>query len=177
MTDALTPVMQRFPTQEWVERLEALKIGCGPINRLSDVFADPQVQARGMVVDMPHEQAAGGTVKVVANPVRLSATPASYRITPPALGEHTDAGAARAARHGYGGDRGAAGEKRALTGAVRPVLASFRARAPKPRPLLHLRVFNYAVLAYVAAHDMWLAAGTVRSATRRGRYWTGDLSV
>ncbi len=90
MTDALTPVMQRFPTQEWVDRLEALRIGCGPINRLSDVFADPQVLARGMVMDMPHEQATGGTVKLVANPVRLSATPASYRITPPALGAHTD---------------------------------------------------------------------------------------
>ncbi len=89
VTEALTPVMQRLTTREWVERLEALKIGCGPINRLSEVFADPHVQARGMVVEMPHEQAAGGAVKLVANPVKLSATPAAYRITPPALGEHT----------------------------------------------------------------------------------------
>jgi len=90
VTAALTPVMQRHTTQEWVERLEALKIGCGPINRLSEVFADPHVLARGMVVEMPHPQAEGGAVKVVANPVKLSATPASYRITPPALGEHTE---------------------------------------------------------------------------------------
>ncbi len=91
VTEALTPVMQRFSTREWVERLEALQIGCGPINRLSEVFADPHVLARGMVMAMPHPQAEGGAVKMVANPVKLSATPAAYRITPPALGEHTDA--------------------------------------------------------------------------------------
>ena len=91
ITAALTPVMQQRTTREWVDRLEALKIGCGPINRLSEVFADPQVLARGMVVEMPHPQATGGAVKVVANPVRLSATPAEYHITPPALGEHTEA--------------------------------------------------------------------------------------
>ena len=91
VTAALTPLMQRLSTREWVERLEALKIGCGPINRLSDVFADPQVQARGMVVEMAHAPAEGGAVKVVANPVKLSATPAAYRIAPPALGAHTDA--------------------------------------------------------------------------------------
>jgi crotonobetainyl-CoA:carnitine CoA-transferase CaiB-like acyl-CoA transferase len=89
VTDALTPVMRRYSTREWVERLEALKIGCGPINRLSEVFADPHVLARGMVLEMAHPQAEGGRVKVVANPVKLSATPATYRITPPALGEHT----------------------------------------------------------------------------------------
>ena len=91
VTDALTPVMAQFSTREWVERLEALKIGCGPINRLSEVFADPHVLARGMVVEMPHPEGEAGVVKVVANPVKLSATPAAYRITPPALGEHTDA--------------------------------------------------------------------------------------
>ena len=91
VTAALAPLMRRFSTSEWVARLEALKIGCGPINRLSNVFADPQVQARGMVVEMPHPQAKGGAVKMVANPVKLSATPATYRITPPTLGEHTEA--------------------------------------------------------------------------------------
>jgi crotonobetainyl-CoA:carnitine CoA-transferase CaiB-like acyl-CoA transferase len=90
VTAALTPVMRRYSTRDWVERLEALKIGCGPINRLSEVFVDPHVKARGMVVEMPHPTAEGGAVKVVANPVKLSATPASYRITPPALGQHTD---------------------------------------------------------------------------------------
>jgi crotonobetainyl-CoA:carnitine CoA-transferase CaiB-like acyl-CoA transferase len=88
VTDTLTPVMQRHPTAWWVEKLEALKIGCGPINKLSEVFADPQVQARKTVVEMAG--AGGGLVKVIANPVRLSATPADYRIAPPLLGQHTD---------------------------------------------------------------------------------------
>ena len=91
VTDTLTPVMQTHPTTWWVDRLEELKIGCGPINTLKQVFADPHVQARGVVVEMPHASLPqGGTVKVIANPVRLSETPADYRLPPPVLGQHTD---------------------------------------------------------------------------------------
>ena len=89
VTDALTPVMRQHPTHWWIERLEALKIGCGPINKLSEVFADPQVIARDMVRQMPH--GSSHTVKIIANPVKMSETPADYRIPPPLLGEHTDA--------------------------------------------------------------------------------------
>uniref|UniRef100_A0A8J4M4Z6 CoA transferase n=1 Tax=Acidicaldus sp. TaxID=1872105 RepID=A0A8J4M4Z6_9PROT len=89
VTETLTPVMRRHPTAWWVEKLETLKIGCGPINRLSEVFADPQVLARGAVVEMDQPGAAGGKVKVIANPVRLSATPPDYRLAPPVLGEHS----------------------------------------------------------------------------------------
>jgi len=81
--------MQQHPTQWWIEQLEALKIGCGPINKLSQVFEDPHVLARGMVVQMPH--GSGAAVQVIANPVKLSETPADYRLPPPLLGEHTDA--------------------------------------------------------------------------------------
>jgi crotonobetainyl-CoA:carnitine CoA-transferase CaiB-like acyl-CoA transferase len=88
VTDTLAPVMQAQTTAAWVDKLEALKIGCGPINKLSEVFADPHVLARGMVVEMLH--GSGETVKVIANPVRLSATPADYRIAPPTLGQHTE---------------------------------------------------------------------------------------
>lgn len=87
VTDTLTPVMKSKTTAEWIEALEALKIGCGPINTLEQVFADPHVQARDMVVEMAH--GSGETVKVIANPVKLSATPPSYRSAPPVLGEHT----------------------------------------------------------------------------------------
>jgi crotonobetainyl-CoA:carnitine CoA-transferase CaiB-like acyl-CoA transferase len=90
VTDTLTPVMQQHTTQYWVDRLEALKIGCGPINKLSEVFADPHVQARGVVVEMPHGIDNEGRVKVIANPVRLSETPVDYRMASPLLGQHTD---------------------------------------------------------------------------------------
>ena len=89
VTDTLTPVMMQHPTNWWIERLEALKIGCGPINKLSQVFEDPQVVARDMVLEMEH--GSGETVKVIANPVKLSETPADYRLAPPLLGQHTDA--------------------------------------------------------------------------------------
>lgn len=89
VTDTLTPVMKSKTTAEWIDALEALKIGCGPINTLEQVFADPHVQARDMVVEMAH--GSGEKVKVIANPVKLSATPPSYRSAPPVLGEHTNA--------------------------------------------------------------------------------------
>jgi crotonobetainyl-CoA:carnitine CoA-transferase CaiB-like acyl-CoA transferase len=89
VTDTLTPVMKQHPTNWWIDKLEALKIGCGPINTLAQVFADPHVVARGMVLEMPHPS--GRPVKVIANPVKLSETPADYRMPPPLLGEHTDA--------------------------------------------------------------------------------------
>ena len=61
----------------------------GRSTTLAEVFADPQVQARGMRIAMPH--AAGADVALVANPVRLSATPTSYRHAPPLLGADTEA--------------------------------------------------------------------------------------
>jgi crotonobetainyl-CoA:carnitine CoA-transferase CaiB-like acyl-CoA transferase len=88
VTDALTSVLNSHPTSWWIEKLEALQIGCGPINRLSEVFADPHVLARGNLIEMRH--GSGTMVTLVANPVRLSKTPADYRLAPPMLGEHTD---------------------------------------------------------------------------------------
>ncbi len=89
VTDTLAPVMRSKSTAEWVGQLEALKIGCGPINTLKQVFADPHVQAREVLVQMPHPASPDG-VQVIANPVRLSATPAQYRLPPPTLGQHTE---------------------------------------------------------------------------------------
>jgi crotonobetainyl-CoA:carnitine CoA-transferase CaiB-like acyl-CoA transferase len=75
------------PTAEWVALMESVGVPCGPINTLDKVFDDPQVQARGMRIDMPHP--AAGTVPLVANPIRMSATPVAYDRPPPMLGEHT----------------------------------------------------------------------------------------
>jgi len=88
VTQTLTPVLKSRTTSAWVEALEALKIGCGPINTLKDVFADPHVIARDMVVKMQHKS--GQEIEVIANPVKLSATPPDYRSPPPVLGEHSD---------------------------------------------------------------------------------------
>ncbi len=80
-------------TQDWVGRLEAAGVPCGPINDLAQVFADPQVIARGMRMSLPH--GSGADVALVANPARMSETPPTYRRAPPLLGEHTRAVLAR----------------------------------------------------------------------------------
>lgn len=88
----LIPLLKKLTvdrtTAEWIAALEARAVPCGPINTIADVFADPQVQARGLKVEMAHPLAA--TVPLVANPMRLSATPVEYRHPPPLLGEHTE---------------------------------------------------------------------------------------
>ncbi|MDH1731928.1 CoA transferase [Pseudomonas chengduensis] len=75
-------------TAQWIEQLEKAGVPCGPINDLQQVFADPQVQARGLRLDLPN--ALGSSTPQVASPLRLSATPVTYRSAPPLLGQHTD---------------------------------------------------------------------------------------
>jgi crotonobetainyl-CoA:carnitine CoA-transferase CaiB-like acyl-CoA transferase len=90
---ALIPLLRQTTvmktTAEWIALLENAAVPCGPINDLAAVFADPQVQHRGLRVDLSH--AAGGTAPQVANPIHLSATPVEYRAAPPTLGQDTDA--------------------------------------------------------------------------------------
>ena len=76
-------------TAQWIALLEAAGVPCGPINDLQQVFADPQVQSRGLSFDLPN--ALGGRTPQVASPLRLSDTPVAYHSAPPLLGQHTDA--------------------------------------------------------------------------------------
>jgi crotonobetainyl-CoA:carnitine CoA-transferase CaiB-like acyl-CoA transferase len=87
LIDTLSAVTVTHPTAHWVAALESVGVPAGPINNLEAVFADPQVRARGMRVEIPHPLA--GTVSLVANPLRLSETPVSYRSSPPPLGAQT----------------------------------------------------------------------------------------
>jgi crotonobetainyl-CoA:carnitine CoA-transferase CaiB-like acyl-CoA transferase len=87
LIDTLSAVTVTHPTAHWVAALESVGVPAGPINNLEAVFADPQVRARGMRVEIPHPVA--GTVSLVANPLRLSETPVSYRSSPPPLGAQT----------------------------------------------------------------------------------------
>ena len=84
----LTALMKGRTRSDWLASLEAAKVPCGPINDLAEVFADPQVLEREMTVQMPHPLA--GSVRLVASPMKFSATPVQYRHPPPLLGEHTD---------------------------------------------------------------------------------------
>ncbi|MDP1979583.1 CaiB/BaiF CoA-transferase family protein [Undibacterium sp.] len=89
--DVLVPIladMVRLKSkQEWITLLEEAGVPCGPINKLNEVFEDPQVLARQMQINLPHPTA--GQVKLVASPMKLSATPVTYSSAPPLLGQHT----------------------------------------------------------------------------------------
>ena len=87
---ALRPVFAARTSADWLAALEAEGIGCGPINRLDQVFDDPHVEARGMVADVPHPAIGGAPARLIATPLRLSETPAGIRLPPPVLGEHTE---------------------------------------------------------------------------------------
>jgi len=90
VTETLNGITRSHPSAWWIENLEKNKIGCGPINNLDDVFSDPQVQAREMVIEMPHPATGSKPAKLIASPIKMSGTPVSYRRSPPLLGEHTE---------------------------------------------------------------------------------------
>ncbi|RZU00547.1 CaiB/BaiF CoA transferase family protein [Rivibacter subsaxonicus] len=90
--EQLVPILAGWlrerPLADWLAALEAAKVPCGPINRLDQVFADPQVQARAMVETVAHPHQAA--LRLVASPMKLSATPPQTRLVPPRLAEHED---------------------------------------------------------------------------------------
>jgi crotonobetainyl-CoA:carnitine CoA-transferase CaiB-like acyl-CoA transferase len=89
LIEALTPALLQKTTADWIVLLETAHVPCGPINTIDQVFADPQIKARGMQQDMT--RADGTILPLVANPIKMSVTPPLPRYAPPALGADTDA--------------------------------------------------------------------------------------
>jgi len=84
----IADALRTEPRSYWIERLRAAGVPCGSVRNLAEVFADPQIAAREMVVPMTHPKA--GNIRVLGSPMKLSDTPASQRTPPPMLGEHTE---------------------------------------------------------------------------------------
>jgi len=84
----LEVVMKSRGKADWLAALEAAKVPCGAINNLDEVFADPQVEARAMVKTWPHPLK--DQLRLVASPLKLSATPVRSDLPPPLLGQHTE---------------------------------------------------------------------------------------
>jgi crotonobetainyl-CoA:carnitine CoA-transferase CaiB-like acyl-CoA transferase len=80
---------------DWLAACAALHVPAGPVNDLAQVFASPQVAARGMRVQMPQGQEQGPQVDLIGNPLKMSGTPVTYAKAPPALGADTGAVLAR----------------------------------------------------------------------------------
>ncbi|AOI65366.1 CoA-transferase [Burkholderia territorii] len=89
--DTLVPILAEMvktrAKADWIGALEAAGVPCGPINDLDEVFDNEQVIARGMQVTLPHP--CGADVKLVRNPIRMSATPPDAHTAPPLLGAQT----------------------------------------------------------------------------------------
>ncbi len=87
LTQEIEAVTTQQPRSHWLAVLEAVGVPCGPISNYAEVFADPHIQARGMVQEMQHP--VGGSVQVLGPAAKLSATPARLARPSPLYGEHT----------------------------------------------------------------------------------------
>lgn len=83
----LQSIFSRQTAAVWLEKLATSEIPAAPISTVAEALSAAQTHARGLIVQLEHP--AIGTAKSIANPIRFSATPVSYRLPPPLLGEHT----------------------------------------------------------------------------------------
>ena len=86
---AIEKITRNRTSADWIERLNAAGVPCGPIYKMNEVFADPQVKHLGITRTVPHKVL--GDVEVIGQAIELSRTPWSIRSATPEPGEHTDA--------------------------------------------------------------------------------------
>ncbi|MEM8941359.1 MAG: CaiB/BaiF CoA-transferase family protein [Pseudomonadota bacterium] len=84
----LNPVFEQHSSSHWLAACQASGVPAGPINTIDEVFANEQVRAREMIVEMNHPE--NGALSLVGNPLKFSRTPVEYQRPPPLLGEHND---------------------------------------------------------------------------------------
>lgn len=87
LTDKLSAHFLGDTADEWVARIHAAKVPSGVIRDIKEALAEPQIQYRQMIVNLPHAQKED--LLVIGSPIKMSDTPVSYRLAPPMLGEHT----------------------------------------------------------------------------------------
>jgi len=88
LDEILEPIFQRRPAAEWIARISAAGVPCGPINTLDRIVADPQVRHMELVQAVPHPEIPD--LQLAGIPLRFSRTPGAIQGPPPMLGEHTD---------------------------------------------------------------------------------------
>jgi crotonobetainyl-CoA:carnitine CoA-transferase CaiB-like acyl-CoA transferase len=87
LTTLIAERLETRPSREWIAQFEAAGVPVGPVNKIGDMLADPQVAARAMVMEVDHPTA--GRVKTLGTPIKFSGTPGSVTRAAPLLGEHT----------------------------------------------------------------------------------------
>ena len=88
LVDAIETAIAAWTVDAFIARLERFGVPCGRVRSIDQALADPQVEARHMLVQMPHEEL--GQVSMIGNPMALSDAAPSYRLPPPRLGEHSE---------------------------------------------------------------------------------------
>ena len=88
MNDVITECTKIESTATWIDRFNKAGVPCGPIYKMDEVFADPQVEALGIAQSLTSD--ALGEMSFVRQPVTLSRTPSTFAVAPPEAGEHTD---------------------------------------------------------------------------------------
>jgi crotonobetainyl-CoA:carnitine CoA-transferase CaiB-like acyl-CoA transferase len=89
LTPLLAERLRSQPSAYWIREFEAAGVPVGPVNKIGDMLADPQVAAREMVVEVDHPVA--GRVKALGMPIKFGTTPGEITRAAPTLGQHTDA--------------------------------------------------------------------------------------
>ena len=88
LIEKISEALRQQTRDHWVSVFEKVGVPCGPVNTLEQVFADPQIRHRQAEVALEHPIAQSGKVSVIANPLKLSATPVQYRFAPPVRNQH-----------------------------------------------------------------------------------------
>jgi crotonobetainyl-CoA:carnitine CoA-transferase CaiB-like acyl-CoA transferase len=88
LTEEFNEIFRQHPKAHWLCLLDKADVPSGPINTLSEVFADEQVRHRGIEVRTEHPL--GETISLIRNPIHYSETPIETYASPPLLGQHTD---------------------------------------------------------------------------------------
>lgn len=86
----ISAALRQHGRDHWVSAFEKVGVPCGPVNTLEQVFADPQVRHRQAEIALDHPVSQSGKVSVIANPLKLSATPVQYRRAPPIRNQHEE---------------------------------------------------------------------------------------
>ena len=85
----IAEILAKHDVTALISALRDVDIPCAPVNSIDQVFAEPQIEARGMKIEMPHTLSPS-PISLVGSPFHLSETPVSYRLPPPVMGEHTE---------------------------------------------------------------------------------------
>ncbi|HTR88341.1 MAG TPA: CoA transferase [Reyranella sp.] len=90
LNERISEVTKTNTSKHWIDALNKAGVPCGPINSIDMTFAEPQVQHLGIARGIKHPKL--GDIKVVGNPINLTATPQPKKLKPtPDLGQHTNA--------------------------------------------------------------------------------------